>query len=99
MALGALSICLGFIYCYSVYWAALSSFVADDVLAIAMGTINAIGNLGGFIGPFVVGYLIQNTGSFLVGQAFLIGSLVISGLFALQLRKREVRNTNQSISS
>lgn len=88
LALGALSICLGFIYCYSVYWAALSSFIAEDTLAIAMGTINAIGNLGGFFGPFFVGYLVERTGNFLVGEGFLIMSLLISGLFALQLRNR-----------
>jgi len=88
LALGALSICLGFMYCYAVYWAALSSFIAEDTLAIAMGTINAIGNLGGFFGPFIVGYLVERTGNFLVGEGFLIASLIISGLFALQLRNR-----------
>jgi len=75
-------------YCYAVYWAALSSFIAEDTLAIAMGTINAIGNLGGFFGPFIVGYLVERTGNFLVGEGFLIASLIISGLFALQLRNR-----------
>ena len=88
LAIGALSLCLGFMYCYAVYWAALSAFVAADVLAVAMGTINAIGNLGGFFGPFIVGALIQRTGTPVVGEAFLIGCLVISGLVALQLRNR-----------
>ncbi len=89
LAIAALSLCLGFMYCYAVYWAALSAFIAADVLAVAMGTINAIGNLGGFFGPFIVGYLIQHTGTPVVGEAFLIACLVISGLFALQLRNRE----------
>jgi sugar phosphate permease len=91
LAIAALSLCLGFMYCYAVYWAALSAFVAADVLAVAMGTINAIGNLGGFFGPFIVGYLIQHTGTPVVGEAFLIGCLVISGVFALQLRNRETQ--------
>jgi predicted MFS family arabinose efflux permease len=86
LAIAALSVCLGFMYCYAVYWAALSSFIAADVLAVAMGTINAIGNLGGFFGPFIVGALIQRTGTPVVGEAFLIACLVISGLIALGLR-------------
>jgi MFS family permease len=92
LAIAALSVCLGFMYCYAVYWAALSSFIAADVLAIAMGTINAIGNLGGFFGPFIVGALIQRTGTPMVGEIFLIACLVISGLFALQLRNRPVQS-------
>lgn len=88
-AIAALSLCLGCMYIYAVYWAALTAFVAADVLAVAMGTINAIGNLGGFFGPFIVGYLIQRTGTPVIGEAFLIACLVISGLFALQLRNRQ----------
>ncbi len=87
MALLTLSLCLGFIYCYSVYWAALSSYIAEDVLAVSMGFINAIGNLGGFVGPFAVGYLIDKTGSFVMGEVVLILSLVIAGLCALRLRR------------
>jgi len=88
LAIAALSICMGFMYCYAVYWTALTAFVADEVLAVAMGTINAIGNLGGFFGPFLVGYLIDRTGTVYAGETMLIGFLVIAGLFALQLRNR-----------
>ncbi|HUB44921.1 MAG TPA: MFS transporter [Acetobacteraceae bacterium] len=99
LAIGALSLCLGFMYCYAVYWAALSAFVAADVLAVAMGTINAIGNLGGFFGPFIVGALIQRTGTPVVGEAFLIGCLVISGLVALQLRNRDAPRPSATAQS
>jgi sugar phosphate permease len=88
LAITMLSICLGFMYCYAVYWTALTAFVADEVLAVAMGTINALGNLGGFFGPFIVGFLIDRTGTMYVGEVFLIICLVISGLVALQLRNR-----------
>jgi sugar phosphate permease len=99
LAIGALSVSLGFMYCYAVYWAALSAFVAADVLAVAMGTINAIGNLGGFFGPFVVGALIQRTGTPVMGEVFLIGCLVISGLFALQLRNRQTDRASPKAST
>jgi MFS family permease len=99
LAIGALSVSLGFMYCYAVYWAALSAFVAADVLAVAMGTINAIGNLGGFFGPFVVGALIQRTGTPVMGEVFLIGCLVISGLFALQLRNQRTDRASPKAST
>lgn len=99
LAIAALSLCLGFIYCYAVYWAALSSFIAEDVLAIAMGAINAIGNLGGFVGPFIVGYLIDRTGTPFVGEGFLIVCLVISGLVALQLRNRPVQHGASTLTT
>ena len=88
LAITALSICLGFMYCYPVFWTAMTAFVADEVLAVAMGTINAIGNLGGFFGPFLVGFLIDRTGTVYAGEVLLIVFIVISGLFALQLRNR-----------
>jgi len=99
LAIAALSLCLGFMYCYAVYWTALSAFVAEEVLAVAMGTINAIGNLGGFFGPFLVGYLIDRTGSVYAGEAMLIVFLVISGLFALQLRNRPAPQPTMGIAS
>jgi predicted MFS family arabinose efflux permease len=88
LAIGALSICLGFMYCYPVFWTSMTAFVADEVLAVTMGTINAIGNLGGFFGPFLVGFLIDRTGTVYAGEALLIAFIVISGLIALQLRNR-----------
>lgn len=87
LALIALCLCLGFIYCYSVYWAALSSYVAEDTLAASMGFINAIGNLGGFIGPFAVGYLIDVSGSMIAGECLLIGALILAGCLAFRLKK------------
>jgi sugar phosphate permease len=88
LAIAALSVCLGFMYCYPVFWTSMTAFVADEVLAVAMGTINAIGNLGGFFGPFLVGFLIDRTGTIYAGEVLLIVFIVISGCFALQLRNR-----------
>ncbi len=88
LAIGALSICMGFMYCYAIYWTALTAFVANEVLAVAMGFINAVGNLGGFFGPFLVGYLIDRTKTIYAGEILLIVFIVIAGLFALMLRNR-----------
>lgn len=47
-------------------------------LGVALGLINGVGNLGGFFGPFIVGYLSQMTGSFMGGMTFLVVSWIIA---------------------
>jgi nitrate/nitrite transporter NarK len=64
-----------------------------------MGTINAIGNLGGFFGQFIVGALIQRTGTPVVGEAVLIGCLAIAGLFAVQSHNRSTDRPSASAST
>lgn len=86
LSIAFLSLCLGFMYCYGVYWTAVTAYLTDSVLSVAMGTFNAVGNLGGFVGPYIVGYLISKTNSFFMGEMFLICSLVISGLLAMCLK-------------
>jgi len=45
-----------------------------------------LGNLGGFLGPFLVGYFITRTGSNLTGIVILSISLVLAGLMTLVFR-------------
>jgi sugar phosphate permease len=92
LSIAFLSLCLGFMYCYGVYWTAVTSYLTDSVLSVAMGTINAVGNLGGFVGPYIVGFLISTTGNFLMGEMFLIVSLIISGLLAMLLRPKKEKD-------
>lgn len=48
-----------------------------------MGLINALGNLGGYFGPVIVGYLNKRTGNFVYGFAalgagFILGTMLTS---------------------
>ncbi|HET9970446.1 MAG TPA: hypothetical protein VFQ68_19585 [Streptosporangiaceae bacterium] len=55
----------------------------------AMGLINALGNLGGFAGPYVGGWLQgASGGSFLSTAVVLAVSLVLGGLVMLTLRRQ-----------
>jgi sugar phosphate permease len=68
------------------FWAIPTETLPRSVAGSAMGLINALGNLGGYFGPLVVGYLNQRTGNFLYAFGVLsVGFLVGSGL-ALLLR-------------
>lgn len=71
------------------FWAIPTETLPPEVAGSAMGLVNAIGNLGGYFGPKVVGYLNKETGSFVYGfGALSIGLLVGSMLTALLPAKR-----------
>ncbi|MDR3538388.1 MAG: MFS transporter [Acetobacteraceae bacterium] len=69
-----------------VWWAIPTIFLTDELLAVAIGLINAIGNLGGFFGPFVLGFLRSTTGSFLQSSLFLALACVLGSFLMLMLR-------------
>lgn len=62
-------------------WAMPSLMLTGSAAAASTGLINSVGNLGGFVGPMVLGRIEQRTGSFLPGlyglAALLVGSAVM----------------------
>jgi ACS family tartrate transporter-like MFS transporter len=50
--------------------------------------INSLGNLGGFVGPYAIGFLSGRTGSFVVPLLAMAASAIVSGLLVLCLRLR-----------
>ena len=58
------------------------------VVGGAMGLINALGNLGGYIGPYLGGYLQQVTGGFLAPRSCCLASLLAAGLVMMTVRIR-----------
>ena len=74
------------------FWPIPTEFLAESAAAASIGLINSVGNLGGFVGPFIVGYLLSRTHSFSAGLSFLVGSFVISAILMLlvRVRKRDI---------
>jgi sugar phosphate permease len=67
------------------FWAIPTETLPAKVVGSVMGLVNAIGNMGSYFGPLVIGYLAKRTGSFLYGFAFL-GIITWAGaLLAFQL--------------
>lgn len=60
------------------FWAIPTETLPPRVSGSVMGMVNALGNLGGFVAPLIVGYLNRTTGNFLAGFAFL-GALTMTG--------------------
>jgi ACS family tartrate transporter-like MFS transporter len=68
------------------FWALPTSFLTGTAAAASIGLINSIGNLGGFAGPYIVGYLSNTTGSFLGGLLYLSFSAVVAAGLIFSLR-------------
>ncbi len=90
----------GFALAYvGVFWTLPPLFLKKEVLGSAMGFIN-IGNLGGFLGPFIVGFFVAQTGSNLIGIVVLCISLVLAGVmitvFGVHQPSRQVAATDGS---
>jgi MFS transporter, ACS family, tartrate transporter len=71
---------------FPAFWSLPSSFLTGTVAAASIGTINSIGNLGGFAGPYVVGYLNRVADSFSAGVIYLSLSGLIAAGLVLSLR-------------
>lgn len=68
------------------FWALPTSFLSGTTAAASIGLINMIGNLGGFVGPYVVGYLSTKTGSYYGGVLYLSASALIASFLILALK-------------
>lgn len=69
------------------FWALPTSFLGGTAAAAAIGLINSVGNLGGFVGPYLVGYLVTRTNSFFGGMLFLALSTLLAAGCILTLRQ------------
>jgi nitrate/nitrite transporter NarK len=87
----AIFILAGFgLYAYlGPFWASVSQMLPTRTAGGSMGLINAVGNLGGFAGPFIVGFLNSRSGNFVSGFIFLGASALVVALLTLLMRLRE----------
>ncbi|PKU24339.1 MFS transporter [Telmatospirillum siberiense] len=79
---------IGMYGCMPIFWTIPPTFLTGTAVAAGIGFINAIGNLGGFLGPFLVGYIKESTGSFISGLLFMGGCTVVGSLLVYVVCKR-----------
>jgi MFS family permease len=72
------------------FWAIPTETLPDRVSGSAMGLVNAFGNLGGYFGPLVVGYVNERTGTFFYPFAILSLALFAGAGLALFLPRQRV---------
>jgi len=68
-------------------WSMPTLFLSGTAAATGIATINSIGNLGGFVGPAMIGWIKDSTGSFAGGLWFVAGLLVLSAVMTLLLSR------------
>ncbi len=79
--------------CIPPFWGLPTAFLSGTAAAGGIALINAIGNLGGFVGPKLMGALKDLTGSYSVGLRVLAGCYIAGGLLALVLKTRATSAT------
>ena len=70
----------------SVFWAIPPIFLGGTAAAAGIAMINAIGNLGGAVGPTVMGWLRESTGTYTGGLLVLVAALVLEAVLVASLR-------------
>jgi len=87
ISVAALSVAAaGFYSSHAGFWPIPNLFLGSAAAAASIGLINACGNAGGFVGPYLIGYLTDKTGGFGASLLFLAACSVASGLLILCVR-------------
>jgi ACS family tartrate transporter-like MFS transporter len=77
---------IGFYSAHPGFWPLPNLLLGKTAAAASIGLINSFGNLGGFIGPYVIGFVADRFGGFEPALLFLAVCSVASGLLILLLR-------------
>ena len=87
ISVAALSVAAaGFYSSHAGFWPIPNMFLGRTAAAASIGLINSFGNLGGFVGPYIIGFLRDRTGGFGASLLFLAVCSVGSGLLVLCVR-------------
>jgi nitrate/nitrite transporter NarK len=81
---------MGILTTLPLFWSLPTAFLAGTGAAAGIAMINSLGNLAGFLSPYLVGWLKQVTASNASGMYMLAAFMVLGGLLALSVPKRMV---------
>lgn len=76
------------------FWALPTAFLTESAAAASIGLINSVGNLGGFAGPYIVGYLTNKTGTFYAGVIYLSCSALVAAILILLVKATNISKEN-----
>lgn len=71
---------------YPCFWSIPTAMLSESAAAATFGLINSIGQLGGFAGPYIVGYLNDRTHSLDASFTFIALAYIVSGSLILTLK-------------
>lgn len=92
LSLIALSVAAaGVLTCAPLFWSLPTAFLGGAAAAAGIAIINSVGNLAGFVSPYMIGLVKDATGSTVLPMFILAGVLVV-GAGAVLVTKKEVVN-------
>ena len=71
----------------ALFWSIPPRFLTGMAAAGGLAFINSVGVMGGFVGPTIMGFLVDQTGSYSAGLLALSGFLVASSIIAWSLKR------------
>ena len=70
------------------FWTMPAAFLRGAAAAGGIAAINSVGNIGGFVGPYAVGYVRDATGNFAAGLWLMAGSMAAAAVLATLAGRR-----------
>jgi MFS transporter, ACS family, tartrate transporter len=71
------------------FWGLATAFLSGTAAAGAIAMINSVGNLGGFAGPYLMGWFKDLTGSYESGLRILAGAALLSGVLVIAAFRKQ----------
>ena len=81
---------VGILATLPIFWALPTAFLTGGAAAAGIAWINSVGNLGGFVAPYLVGWLRDVTQSTAAGLYVLSAGLVLGGVVVLVLIPKRI---------
>lgn len=79
---------VGFNSFYGAFWSLPQTYFTGLSAAAALGFINIMGNMGGFFGPYLTGYIRESTGNYTLAISLWVISGLVSAALILSLPKQ-----------
>ena len=73
---------MGVLTCSPLFWSLPTAFLSGTGAAAGIAVINSVGNLAGFVSPFLVGYLKDATHNNQTGM-FMLAAMLVIGAWAI----------------
>jgi MFS transporter, ACS family, tartrate transporter len=82
-----------------IFWTRPPALLGGAAAAGAIALINAVGNLGGFVGPYVVGALKEATGGFTSGLLLAAAGVLMTGILTMLLSRQPAKGDAMGITT
>lgn len=87
---------IGIYSCIPSFWTLPTTMLSGTAAAGGIALINSIGNLGGYLGPFLIGYFKDKTQSYGYAMLTLAVFIAISGIITILVGQKHVLNQDST---